>query len=85
MFCFTTFVTRIYGKALIVMPKEVIENNSKDFISNAKDTFDVTLRTDKNTQLKANNIIYKSLSFQLKIKTSLITFNIAMETVVRKK
>ena len=65
LFCFTTFVTGNYGKELIVMPKEVFENDPKDFISNTKDTVDVTLATDDDKQLKAHNIIYKSVSFQL--------------------
>ena len=32
----------------------VIENNSKDFISNMKDTVDVTLVTDDDKQIKAH-------------------------------
>ena len=55
LFCFTTFVTGNYGKELIVMPKEVFENDSKDFISNTKDTFDVTLATYGDKQLKTHN------------------------------
>ena len=47
------------------MPKEVFENDSKDLISNTKDTVDITLATDDDKQLKAQNIIYKSVSFQL--------------------
>ena len=54
-----------YGKELIVMPKEVFENDSKHVISNTKDIVDVTLATDDDKQLKAHNIIYKSVSFQL--------------------
>ena len=37
------------------MPKEVFENDSKDYISNIKDIFDVTLETDDDRQLKADN------------------------------
>ena len=37
------------------MPKEVFENDSKDCISNIKDTVDVTLPTDDDKQLKAHN------------------------------
>ena len=37
------------------MPKDVFENDSKDFISNIKDTVDVTLATDDNKQLEAHN------------------------------
>ena len=58
------------------MAKEVFENNYKDFICNTKDTVDVTMATDDDKQLKAHNIIYKSVSFQL-------TFKIAKETIVR--
>ena len=47
------------------MPKEVFENDSKDFISNTKDNVDVTLATDDDKQLKAHNIIYKSVCFEL--------------------
>ena len=66
LFWFTTFVTGNYGKELIVMPKEVFENDSKDFVSNRKDTVDVTLATYDDKQLKgAHNIIYKAVSFQL--------------------
>ena len=43
----------------------MFENESKDFISNTKDTVDVTLATDDDKQLKAHNIIYKSVGFQL--------------------
>ena len=65
LFCFTTFVTGNCGKELIVLPKESFENDSKDFISNTKDTVDVTLATDDDKQLKTRNIIYKSVGFQL--------------------
>ena len=54
LFCFTTIVTENYGKELLVIPKEVYSINTKD-----------TLATDDDKQLKANNIIYKSVSFQL--------------------
>ena len=48
------------------MPKEVFEKDSKDFVSNRKDTVDVTLATYDDKQLKgAHNIIYKAVSFQL--------------------
>ena len=63
LFCFTTFVTGNHGKEGIVMPKDVFENNSKDFITITKDTVDVTLATDDDKQLTAHNIIYKSASF----------------------
>jgi hypothetical protein len=55
LFCFTTIVTGNHVKEGIVMPKEVFENNSKDFISNIKDTVDLTLATDEDEQLKAHN------------------------------
>ena len=55
MFCFTTIVTGNHDKEGIVMPKEVFENDCKDFISNIKDTVDVTLATDHGKQLKAHN------------------------------
>ena len=35
------------------MPKEVFEINSKDFITNRKDTIDVTLATDDDKQIKS--------------------------------
>ena len=37
------------------MPKEVFVNESKDFISDIKDTDAVTLATDDDKQLKAHN------------------------------
>ena len=55
LFCFTTIVTGNHAKKEIVMPKEVFENDSKDCISNIKDTVDVTLPTDDDKQLKAHN------------------------------
>ena len=64
LFCFTTLVTGNYEE-LIVMPKEVVEMDSKDLISNTKDTVDGTLPTDDDKQLKAHTINYKSVSFQL--------------------
>jgi hypothetical protein len=63
--CFTTFVTGHYCKELTVMPKEVFENDSKDFINNTKDTADVTLATDDDKQLKEHNIIFKSVKSKL--------------------
>ena len=43
------------------MPKEVFENDSKDFISDLKDTVAVTSATDDDKQ----QIMYKSVSFPL--------------------
>jgi hypothetical protein len=37
------------------MPNEVFKNNSNDFIRNIKETVDVTLATDDDRQLEANN------------------------------
>jgi hypothetical protein len=37
------------------MPNEVFKNNSNDFIRNIKGTVDVTLATDDDRQLEANN------------------------------
>ena len=37
------------------MPNEVFKNDSNDFISNIKETVDVTLATDDNKQLEAHN------------------------------
>ena len=37
------------------MPNEVFKNNSNDFISNVKETIDVTLATDDDKQLEAHN------------------------------
>jgi hypothetical protein len=34
------------------MPKEILENDSKDFITDAKDTVDITLATDDYKKLK---------------------------------
>ena len=65
IYCFTTFVTGNNGNELIFMPKELFENNSKDFISNTRDTVNVNLATDDDKQLKALSIIYKLVSFQL--------------------
>ena len=66
LFCFTTCVTRNYGKESIAMPKEIFENDSKDLFSNTKDTVDVTLATYDDKQVKgAHNMIYKAVSFQL--------------------
>ena len=56
MFCFTTIVTGNYSKELIVMPKEVFENDSKHFISDIQDTVNVTLATNDDKQLKAHNV-----------------------------
>jgi hypothetical protein len=45
--------------------KEVFENDSKDVISNSKDTVDVALATDDDKATKAHIIIYESVRFQL--------------------
>jgi hypothetical protein len=37
------------------MPREVFENDSKDFISDIKVSVDVTLATDDDKRLKAHN------------------------------
>ena len=37
------------------MPNEVFKNDSNDFISNIKETVDVTLATDDDRQLEAHN------------------------------
>jgi YbbR domain-containing protein len=47
------------------MPKEVFKNNSNNFISNIKETVDVTLATDDDRQLEAHIKSFKSVSFQL--------------------
>jgi hypothetical protein len=55
LFYFTTFVIGNHGKEGIVMPREVFENDSKDFISDIKVSVDVTLATDDDKRLKAHN------------------------------
>ena len=59
------------------MPREVFENDSKDFISDIKVSVDVTLATDDDKRLKAHNKEFTNQSaLNFKIKTSLITIKI---------
>ena len=56
-----------HGKQGMVMHNEVFKYHSNDFISNIKESVDVTLATDDNKKLESNKkIIYNSVSFQLK-------------------
>jgi hypothetical protein len=54
-----TLTHKIYdsagGKEGMFMPNEVFKNDSNDFISNIKETVDVTLATDYDRQLEAHN------------------------------
>ena len=44
-----------HGREGMVMPNEVFKNPSNDFISNIKESVDVTFATDDDKQLEAHN------------------------------
>ena len=49
------------------MPKDVFENNSKDFISFTKDTIGVTLATNDDNNLKCKTYFKNQQAFNFKI------------------